>query len=264
MPALKDPKVRQALESLQSLIKATKDKRAKGDGSGTSQRYPGGDKAGDDERRKRQKRARMSQMETLMKEMVDLMKEDGLNFLRPVIGFYCQNCEEFIGDLRSAENHAATHHSVSKNKTQADILGSNSADRRDHKDHRDSGDSKVHANCQHDGIDERDHRNKRQDDHRARQENISLHEEMRKEKMVITLSRGPTAPVRVKEEAEEERQPVGSKGNPSCDGEGKWKIKNGSSDSSDDGRGRAAKTKSPKKKKKKKEKRKKDKKKKKP
>lgn len=33
----------------------------------------------------------------------------GLSFLSPVIGFYCQKCEEFIGDLNSAENHAAIH-----------------------------------------------------------------------------------------------------------------------------------------------------------
>lgn len=33
----------------------------------------------------------------------------GLSFLTPVIGFYCQKCEEFIGDLNSAENHADVH-----------------------------------------------------------------------------------------------------------------------------------------------------------
>lgn len=33
----------------------------------------------------------------------------GLSFLTPVIGFYCQKCEEFIGDLNSADNHAAIH-----------------------------------------------------------------------------------------------------------------------------------------------------------
>lgn len=26
-----------------------------------------------------------------------------------MVGFYCQKCEEFIGDLTDAENHAATH-----------------------------------------------------------------------------------------------------------------------------------------------------------
>lgn len=30
--------------------------------------------------------------------------------MTPVIGFYCQKCEEFIGDLNSAENHAAIHY----------------------------------------------------------------------------------------------------------------------------------------------------------
>lgn len=33
----------------------------------------------------------------------------GFDFLTPVIGFYCQKCEEFFGDWKSAENHAAVH-----------------------------------------------------------------------------------------------------------------------------------------------------------
>lgn len=102
--------------------------------------------AGDEEERKREKQARISKMESLMKELEELLKQDGkpvfsrdnpvfpvvfiviqmvkysqklqcffcafagLSFLTPVIGFYCQKCEEFIGDLNSAENHANIHH----------------------------------------------------------------------------------------------------------------------------------------------------------
>lgn len=100
---------------------------------------------GDGEERERERRARMIKMESLMKELEGLMKQDGkelisndnpvcpvllvfytlkysmfhcfscsftgLSFLTPVIGFYCQKCEEFIGDLNSADNHAAIHYS---------------------------------------------------------------------------------------------------------------------------------------------------------
>lgn len=99
--------------------------------------------SGDDEEREREKQARINKMESLMKELEGLLKQDGevvfsndnpvlpvfflvetlkyficfttflpfagLSFLTPVIGFYCQKCEEFIGDLSSAENHAAIH-----------------------------------------------------------------------------------------------------------------------------------------------------------
>ncbi len=103
--------------------------------------------AGDDEERKRERQARITKMESLTKELEGLLKQDGktvfsndnpvllvffilycfphakilhvlhcfscpfagLSFLTPVIGFYCQKCEEFIGDLTSAESHAAIH-----------------------------------------------------------------------------------------------------------------------------------------------------------
>lgn len=39
---------------------------------------------------------------------------EGWTFLTPVVGFYCQKCEEFIGDLTNAENHAATHRTVNR------------------------------------------------------------------------------------------------------------------------------------------------------
>ncbi|XP_078128925.1 uncharacterized protein LOC144532184 [Sander vitreus] len=284
--ALSNPNVRQALESLQSLIKATKEKREKSDGSGTSQTSSDKHKAGDDEERKKEKQARMNKMESLMKELEGLLKQDGLSFLTPVIGFYCQKCEEFIGDLNSAENHAAIHrHSDSSSKVQVDKHSGDSkghsrhvsnstqqphtSDRRDHRDYsyaRDSGDHRNHRDYQRDLRHERDHRSKLHNDcrsHRAGQD-ISLKEEMRKERMLITVSRGLTPPnIKVKEEVNKE-QTIGSHSKVKVENaDHKDKSSRGSrekdesSDSSDDNKGQTLKAKSTKKKKKKKEKKKK-------
>lgn len=47
----------------------------------------------------------------------------GINFLIPVIGFYCQKCEEFIGDISSAEKHGASHqHSISSTVSSSSIF----------------------------------------------------------------------------------------------------------------------------------------------
>ncbi|XP_073337807.1 uncharacterized protein [Pagrus major] len=298
LPALSDPKVRQSLESLQSLIKATKEKRAITDGSCTSQTSSDKHKAGDNEEKekekKREKQARMSKMESLMKELEGLLKLDGLSFLTPVIGFYCQKCEEFIGDFYSAENHAAIHyHSGSSSEVQMDqhagddklhlhSFSSSSnqhphpSDRRDPRDfnyHRGTGDHRKHRDYKLDLRDERDHKSKRNSDHishRAGQENISLKEEMRKERMLITVSRGlpPPPDVRVKEELNKELEAIrshskvkvedkDSKGKSSKDKRENDMGKDESSDSSDDDKGKTAKSKSAKKKKKKKEKKKK-------
>lgn len=227
LPALSNPNVRQALESLQSLIKATKEKRTKGDGSGTSLTS---DEHKENDKMKREKQARISKMESLMKELEELLRQDGLGFLTPVIGFYCQKCEEFIGDLNCTEKHAAIHqqsNSSSKvlEKDTGDTQGhahyfSNSSDQhiqpldqRDHRDygyHRDSEEHRNHRDHQRDWRDERDHRSKPTDEsrgHRDRQENISLKDEMKKERMLITVSCGLTPPpnVRVKEEVNKEQ-----------------------------------------------------------
>lgn len=283
LPALNNPNVRQALESLQSLIKATKEKRAKRDGSGTSQTSSDKHKAGDEEERKREKQARISKMESLMKELEELLKQDGLSFLTPVIGFYCQKCEEFIGDLNSAENHANIHHHsnsssqiVQMDNHAKDSKGhlhyfkgtssqhSHPSDRRVNKDYGYHRDSEDHGNHR-DWKDERDHRSKHNDDHRghrAKQENISLKEEMRKERMLITVSRGRTPPpdIKVKEEVNN-KQAIGShskvedtdkKGKSSKESREKDnQVKDESSESSDDNKGKTHKAKSPKKKKKK-------------
>ncbi|GAA6218664.1 uncharacterized protein LOC108895769 isoform X3 [Lates japonicus] len=282
MPAMNNPNVQQALESLQSLIKATKEKRAKSDGSGTFQTSDKHKASGDVER-KREKQARISKMESLMKELDGLLKQDGLGFLTPVIGFFCQKCEEFIGDLNCAENHAVIHqHSNSHSKGQmskhagdskghSDYFSSGSnrhphpSDKRDHRDysyHRDSADHRNHRDYQQDWRDERDHRNKLNDDYRnyrERKENMLLKEEMSKERMLITVSRGLTPPpnVRIKEEVNKEQT------NRSCnkvkveDANKDSRQKNESSDDNDDDKGKSPKVKSPKKKKKKKEKKKK-------
>lgn len=289
LPALSNPNVRQALESLQSLIKATKDKRTKGDGSGTSQTSSDTHKASDKEERKREKQARITKMESLKKELEALLKQDGLSFLTPVIGFFCQKCEEFIGDLTSAESHAAIHsHSNSScQKVQMDkhsgdgkglshyLSSSNRPPRpSDKRDHRDSGYHKDsqhrnHRNYEQDWRDERDHRSKYDNDHRslrAGPKNIFLKEDMRKERMLITVARGLAPPpnARDKEEVKKENtngshnkvKVEGGKGKSSMDSREKDKVKNESSDSSDDDKEKSSKTKSPKKKKKKKKKKK--------
>ncbi|KAJ0004837.1 hypothetical protein NQD34_011051 [Periophthalmus magnuspinnatus] len=108
LPALCNPNVRQALESLQSLIKATKEKRAqeKGDGESSVSSQSSSKKVSAE-----CKQARKTKIEFLIKELEGLIKQDGLGFLTPVIGFYCHKCEEFIGNLSTAEKHAATHRS---------------------------------------------------------------------------------------------------------------------------------------------------------
>lgn len=152
------------------------------------------------------------------------------------------------------------------------------SDRRDPRDynyHRGSGDHKKHRDYQLVPRDERDHKSKCTIDnisHRAGQETITLKEEMRKERMLITVSRGlpPPPDVRVKEELHKELEANRShskvkvedkdtKGKSSKDSREKGKGKNESSDSSDDDKGKTHKSKSAKKKKKKEKKKKRDK-----
>ncbi|XP_030643343.1 serine/arginine repetitive matrix protein 2, partial [Chanos chanos] len=47
----------------------------------------------------------MKRKEYLVKELEGLLKQGGSGSLIPVIGFFCQCCEEFFGDLSSAEGH---------------------------------------------------------------------------------------------------------------------------------------------------------------
>ncbi|XP_056148092.1 uncharacterized protein si:ch211-195b21.5 isoform X2 [Lampris incognitus] len=299
-PALGNTNVRQALESLQSLIKATKEKRVKNDPRGSTPPQNSSDipKVGDNEESKRrEKQARMKKIETLMKELEGLLKENGCDFMTPVIRFYCQKCDEFMGDLSTVESHAACHrhndsgsqkhlekskeekgqshhHSSSKNSQP------HPADRRDHGDssyHRDAGDYKRGRD--HHG-DYRDEREKRHSDvkykhdseprsHRDKQEKMPPRGEMMKERLLITVSRGLTPPPPPKMRAEESDKGLvigrhrrfnqDDKGKPSAEDRDKSdREKDKSSDSSDeDKNGKSSKSKFPKKKDKKKKKKKK-------
>lgn len=283
LPALNNPNVRQALESLQSLIKATKEKRTKSDcASQASDKH----KEGDSEERKREKQEKVNKMESLAKELDELLKQDGLGFITPVTGFYCQNCEEFIGDLKSAENHAAIRHhsnSIAKEQTDRhskDIKGHphhyspssnrhpDPPDRRDHRGYGYRGDSGNHRNSTdhlQNWKDGKDFRSRYHDDdhksHKDRDKNIFLKEEMKKERMFITVSDGltpSTSNIRVKEEVDKQKA-TGSHGKVKAKDLESSKEKKGSiendqySDSTDDD-GKSPKTKKNKKKKKKKEK----------
>ncbi|XP_036403310.1 zinc finger protein 318 [Megalops cyprinoides] len=73
------------------------------------------------ERLKTDRQILMKRKEYLMKELEILLKQQGSEFLVPVIGFYCQVCEEFLGDIASADNHAMCH-SKGKHKKHADGL----------------------------------------------------------------------------------------------------------------------------------------------
>lgn len=179
LPALNNPNVRHALESLQSLIKATKEKRAKEkcdrDGSESSQ--TSGRKMNAED-----KLARKTKIESLLKELEGLMKQDGLGFLTPVIGFYCHKCEEFIGDLNTAEKHAAIHRS--SGKPQGD---KHTGDGKSHQ----KKDSKKHSQREW----------KEDEKPPANPTNLYLKEKLQEERMLITVScGGETAPESLKRE----------------------------------------------------------------
>ncbi|CAF91006.1 unnamed protein product [Tetraodon nigroviridis] len=52
--------------------------------------------------------AKAQALETLSRDS-NVAPLSGFDFLTPVVGFYCQRCEEFFGDWTSAEDHAAIH-----------------------------------------------------------------------------------------------------------------------------------------------------------
>ncbi|XP_077351339.1 uncharacterized protein LOC144001149 isoform X2 [Festucalex cinctus] len=276
------PNVRHALESLQSLIKATKEKREKCETDETSLSSYDKRKPDDESERKKAKRAKIAQTEVLMKEVGELLKEEGFNFLVPVIGFYCQICEEFIGNLSTAENHAAIHcHRKTGRKsmvnkhteaTRGHSSCSSSSSSKHHPklseqrdSHTDRGDDKKHGN-HNDRCHERDHRIKKEDgDHSSHRpvKESNLIKEMRNEKMLITVCVGSS---NVEERNKNNESHAKVKEEASSTGKFKnvskkdAKEENESHDSSDD-QGDESKVKSHKKKKKK-DKKKKDKKKK--
>ncbi|XP_061767064.1 uncharacterized protein si:ch211-195b21.5 isoform X4 [Nerophis ophidion] len=181
--------LRQAFKSLQSLIKVTREKREKSEEVGTSQSSCTQHKSDEETERNKVKQSKIHQVEVLMREVGTFFKEDGFGFLSPVIGFYCQMCEEFIGDLNDAESHAAAHcqRNIGR-KTQANKHSEDAKQRLSLKDNRG-----------HSGSERGDRgkdRIKKEDDyiaHRHEQKN-PMWEEIKKERMLITVSRCVTSP----------------------------------------------------------------------
>lgn len=189
LPALNNPNVRQALESLQSLIKATKEKRSQSEGSVSSQCSSDKNKANADE-----KQVRKTKMEILMKELDGLLKQDGLSFLTPVIGFYCHKCEEFIGDLNTAEKHAAVHRSSSSSKPQPNTHTADVNPPLSQTDRKDSSKNYPQREWKEEKPSENQNKNAG---------NLSLREKLKEERMLITVSCGETTIPKVKQENEQ-------------------------------------------------------------
>lgn len=168
LPALNTPNVREALESLQCLIKATKEKRAleKGEreGSVSSQ-------SSDKKMNAEEKQACKTKIDFLMKELEALLKQGGLGFLTPVIGFYCHKCEEFIGDLSTAEKHGDVHSSSGKPRGD-----------------KHSGDGKSHQKKDSKKHSPREHKEAKPPP--VNPTNLYLREKLQEERMLITVSCG--------------------------------------------------------------------------
>ncbi|XP_065101084.2 uncharacterized protein [Paramisgurnus dabryanus] len=101
-----------ALEFLQALSKASKsdDSRSNRSGSNHSNRESKREKKVDEkEKEKREKQIQKKRKEYLVKELEGLLKQEGSGDLIPVMGFFCQRCEEFFGDLHSAQKHVDGH-----------------------------------------------------------------------------------------------------------------------------------------------------------
>ncbi|XP_056623778.1 zinc finger protein 318 isoform X2 [Triplophysa dalaica] len=106
------PLLKPALEALQALSKASKsdDSRSNRSGSSHSNRDPKREvKIDEKERERREKQIHNKRKEYLVKELEGLLKQEGSGELIPVMGFFCQRCEEFFGDLNNAEKHVADH-----------------------------------------------------------------------------------------------------------------------------------------------------------
>lgn len=151
---------------------------------------------------------------------------------------------------------------------------SDKKDKWDFRNHRGSGDQSRHREYTQAWRDEIHHREKHDDDHRghsARPENPSLKEEMKKERMVITVSQALALPSDIRVKEDKELQTIGShskvkaedaddRGKKSKDSKERDEAEDEIDDSSDSDHGKKEKVKSPKKKRKKKNKKKKEKK----
>ncbi|XP_076835294.1 uncharacterized protein LOC143481230 [Brachyhypopomus gauderio] len=109
--------LRPALETLQALSKAPKSEESPCNRSGSSHSHRDSDRREkrSDEKERREKQIQMKRKEYLVKELEGLLKQEGSGDVIPVIGFFCQRCEEFFGDLSSAEGHAGC---LKRNTTQ--------------------------------------------------------------------------------------------------------------------------------------------------
>lgn len=109
-----------ALEALQALSRASKtdDSRSNRSGSSHSNQEAKRDKKTDEkERERRENQIHKKRKEYLVKELEGLLKQEGSGDLIPVMGFFCQRCEEFFGDMHSAEKHLANHSRNDRSKT---------------------------------------------------------------------------------------------------------------------------------------------------
>ncbi|KAK2878844.1 hypothetical protein Q8A67_019635 [Cirrhinus molitorella] len=116
------PMLKPALEALQALSRASKTEDSRSNRSGSSHSYQElkrDEKNNDEkERDRREKQIQKKRKEYLVKELEGLLKQEGRGDLIPVIGFFCQRCEEFFGDLTSAERHVESHSRKDRNKEQ--------------------------------------------------------------------------------------------------------------------------------------------------
>ncbi|XP_048047126.1 serine/arginine repetitive matrix protein 2 isoform X2 [Megalobrama amblycephala] len=114
------PLLKPALEALQALSRASKTDDSRSNRSGSSHSTHESkreEKMGEKERERREKQIQKKRKEYLVKELEGLMKQEGSGDLIPVMGFFCQRCEEFFGDMNSAERHVASHGRGDRNKT---------------------------------------------------------------------------------------------------------------------------------------------------
>ncbi|KAF4102162.1 zinc finger protein 318 [Onychostoma macrolepis] len=115
------PMLKPALEALQALSRATKTDDSRSNRSGSSHSNHDSKreekKTNEKERDRREKQIQKKRKEYLVKELEGLLKQEGEGDLIPVMGFFCQRCEEFFGDLKSAERHVESHGRKDRNKT---------------------------------------------------------------------------------------------------------------------------------------------------
>ncbi|XP_052386009.1 zinc finger protein 318 [Carassius gibelio] len=132
-----------ALEALQALSRASKTDDSRSNRSGSSHSHQESKsqekKMDEKERDTREKQIQKKRKEYLVKELEGLLKQEGGGDLIPVIGFFCQRCEEFFSDLNSAERHVESHSRKDRNKT----TGSQEQ-HRDAKRHEDQHHSSSH------------------------------------------------------------------------------------------------------------------------